>query len=259
MRLVSVTLFCLVFAPNSIAWSAEWATLRGRVLYDGTPPIPAKITPDKDVEVCGKYDLIDESLIVNQKNRGVRDVIVLLTLGRTETPVIHPSYAKDERAEVLLENKCCRFDPHVTVMRTTQTLVIHNSDPKGDSVKIDAIKNGAINVTLPTGAQHVQEFPVAERVPARVSCSIHPWELGWLVISDHPYVGVTDEDGKFEIQNLPTGRHSFMFWQEKSGYLAEVTVGGKQVSWRRGTTEIELKPGDNDLGTILVRPSLFKD
>jgi len=214
---------------------------------------------DKDVEVCGKYDLVDESLMVNAENRGIRDVVIKLTLKRGDKLVIHPDYAKDENADVRLENQCCRFEPHVTVMRTTQKLVIHNSDPKGDSVKIDPMKNNAINVTMPTGARHVQEFPVAERVPARVSCSIHPWELGWLVISDHPYVAVTDKDGKFEIENLPTGKLDFMFWQEKSGYLSEVTIDGKAESWRRGVTEIDLKPGVNDLGTIVVKPSLFQD
>ena len=96
------------------------------------PPVPKRVKVDKDVEVCGKYDLVDESLMVNKENGGVRDVIVRLAWGRQEKPIIHPDYAKDASAEVLLENKCCRFEPHVTVMRTTQKLVIHNTDPKGE-------------------------------------------------------------------------------------------------------------------------------
>jgi hypothetical protein len=249
----------LVIALAHSGFAEEWATLRGRIVYDGTPPVPKRVKVDKDVEVCGKYDLYDESLIVNPQNRGLRDVIVRLSLRRGETIDSHPDYEKDAHGEVLLDNKCCRLEPHVTVMRTTQKLVIHNSDPKGDSIKIDPIKNNAINVTLPSGSKHIQEFPLAERVPARVSCAIHPWELGWLVITDHPYVAVSDENGNFEIRNIPVGKQSFMFWQEKSGYLAEVTVAGRTAHWRRGTTQLDLKQGINDLGEIVVQPALFAD
>ena len=245
--------------PPSTVAAGEWATLRGRIVYDAAPPVPKRVKVDKDVEVCGKYDLVDESLIVDPKTHGVKDVIVRLALGRGDTTDIHESYSKDEHGKAVLNNKCCRFDPHVTVMRTTQKLVIHNLDPKGDSIRIETRKNNGINITLVSGSTHVQEFPNVERMPARVSCSIHTWELGWLVISDHPYVAVTDKDGKFEIKNVPAGKRSFMFWQEKSGYVAEVTIQGKQQTWRRGTHEFDLKPGDNDLGEIVVRPSLFKD
>ncbi len=258
MRASSLVLFFLsLFATNAVL-AADWATLRGRIVYDGPPPTPKRIQVDKDVEVCGKYELFDESLIVNRENHGIRDVVVRLVLGRGDTIDIHESYQDQEQGEVLLDNKCCRFEPHMTLMRSTQKLVLHNSDPKGDSVKIDTMKNNAINITLPTGSTHVQEFPHAERMPARVSCSIHPWELGWLIISDHPYTAVTDEDGNFEIKNVPAGKRSFMFWQERAGYLAEVTCRGKQQSWRRGTKVLELKPGDNDLGEIVVAPSLFE-
>ena len=165
---------------------------------------------------------------------------------------------KDDGGEVLLDNKCCRFEPHVTVMRTTQKLVIHNSDPKGDTVKIDPRRNNPINITLTYGDRHVQAFPNVERLPVRVSCAIHPWELGWLVVADHPYVAVTDKDGKFELKNVPTGKMSFMFWQEKAGYLAEVVLHGERESWRRGTKEFDLQPGVNDLGEIVVNSSLFE-
>ena len=158
-----IVLFALLMPATG--WSAEWATLRGRIIYDGQPPVPKRVKVDKDVEVCGKYDLVDEVAHSEQGEwRSSRCHCPFLAWGRQEKPIIHPDYAKDASAEVLLENKCCRFEPHVTMMRTTQKLVIHNSDPKGDSVKIDPLKNNAINVTLPTGAKHVQEFPIAERV-----------------------------------------------------------------------------------------------
>src|SRR5258708_11342366 len=32
---------------------------------------------------------------------------------------------------------------------------------------------------------------------------------------DHPYVAVTDKDGKFKIEGLPAGKHSFNVWHER--------------------------------------------
>ena len=117
----------------------EWATIRGRIVYDGTPPVPKRIVADRDVEVCGEKELIDESLLVHPENRGVRNVVVQLALGRGEKVDIHPDYEQHSQAEVLLDSRQCRIVPHVTVMRTTQTLVIANSDPIGDNVKIDEV------------------------------------------------------------------------------------------------------------------------
>ena len=39
------------------------------------------------------------------------------------------------------------------------------------------------------------------------------------MVTDHPYVGITDADGKFKIENLPVGEHSFRVWHERQGYL----------------------------------------
>jgi hypothetical protein len=32
-------------------------------------------------------------------------------------------------------------------------------------------------------------------------------------------VAVTDSDGEFRIENLPTGEHSFRVWHERHGYI----------------------------------------
>ncbi|MGM0488144.1 MAG: hypothetical protein ACQESR_15440 [Planctomycetota bacterium] len=256
--LSSVTAACAV--PTVIArhdTAAQWGTLRGRIVYDGTPPVPERITVTKDKDVCGQCPLYDETLLVDSESHGIKNVVVRLYAGRGETIEIHDSYQENADEKVVLKSKYCRFDPHVRVMRTTQKLVIRNADPKGDAVKIDPFRNRSINVTLPPKTSHVQEFPMAERMPAKVTCTIHPWELAWLVILEHPYVAVTDKNGQFEIQNVPVGTRHFMFWQEEAGYLSEVTFQGQSESWRRGTKEVDVKPGDNDLGNIIVKADLF--
>ena len=247
----------LLTAVVATAAGGEWSNLRGRIVYDGTPPVPPKIKVNKDEEVCGNYDLVDERLLVNAANHGIKNVIVTLVLGRGETTEVHPSYLETQEGNVALDNTHCRFDPHVILLRTTQKLVIRNLDPIGNNVRIDVIKNQPINITVPFETKHEQRFPNVELMPARISCSIHSWELGWLVVKDHPYTAVTDDNGDFEIKNLPAGKRKFMFWQEKAGYLREITHMGKPQNWPRGTVELDLPPGDLDLQDIVVPASLF--
>ena len=101
---------------GDIVADPKWATLTGQVVFDGTPPAPKRVKITKDQDICGKYDLIDESLVVNRTNNGIRDVIVSLRLDRDQAVTCHDSYAESEKSEVYLDNKCCRFDPHVTVL-----------------------------------------------------------------------------------------------------------------------------------------------
>ena len=81
---------------------------------------------------------------------------------------------------------------------------------------------------------------------------------GWLVVKDNPYMAASDENGELVIENLPVGKWTFQLWQEKAGYVAKAKQNGKSVSWRRGRMEVEIKPGENDLGEIKLAPSLFK-
>ena len=73
---LAVSLFvCLfVFALASQAPAAEWASLKGRFVFDGTPPAPVEITADKDVEVCGKHKLVNEELVVSD-DKGIANVV----------------------------------------------------------------------------------------------------------------------------------------------------------------------------------------
>ncbi|MCA9066870.1 MAG: hypothetical protein KDA96_27575, partial [Planctomycetaceae bacterium] len=42
----------------------------------------------------------------------------------------------------------------------------------------------------------------------------HTWMLAWQLPLDHPFAAVTDENGNFEIPNLPAGTHKFIVWHE---------------------------------------------
>lgn len=250
-------------APDVVAAApAEggWGHLRGKFVFDGSQPTPAPVQITKDGEYCGDFGLVDERLVVNDQNQGLANVVVYLYLKRgAPAPTVHESYAASATSQIELDNKGCRFEPHVTLLRTTQTLHVINSDKVGHNTKIDTTDNAGANLTVPSGGSFDQQFTSSERRPAPVSCSIHPWMQGWLVVQDSPYAAVSNQDGEFEIANLPSGNWTFQVWHELGGNIDRVNVDGKAASWSRGRVEVAINPDQTtDLGEVKISADRFK-
>ena len=41
----------------------------------------------------------------------------------------------------------------------------------------------------------------------------------WIMVANHPYFAITDENGYFKIDNVPSGNYEIVFWQEKLSNL----------------------------------------
>jgi len=242
---------------SGLAMGQQWGHLSARFVFDGAPPKPVPTVVNKDQAVCGKFNLVDESLVVNAKNSGIANVVVFLR--DTKKPAIHPDYEQALKEKVILNNINCRFEPRVALIRTGQAVTLGNKDSVGHNTKIDTFFNPGVNPLIPSGAQLEQKFMVEERLPARVSCSIHPWMGAWMVIRSNPYFAASDADGKIHIKNIPAGTWEFQFWQEKSGYVRTVTIGGKKTEWKRGRADLKITAGKTlDLGDVVVDKKLFE-
>lgn len=256
-----VALLTMVVASSASA--AEWGDLKMRFVFDGIAPAAPGVNITKDQAFCGKHNLVDEALTVNPKNGGIRDVVVYMYLARgKKAPAAHESYEKTAKDPVHLDNKNCRYEPHVAILRLTQPLVLGNKDPVGHNTKIDTLNpdNPPVNPIIPAGGQFRLEdhFQAAERIPLPVSCSIHPWMTARLVVLDHPYAAVSDDDGNLVIKNLPVGEWTFQVWQEKAGYVSDVKVDGKKTSWSKGRVDVKIAAGENDLGDVAITADAFK-
>ena len=223
-----------------------WGTLRGKFVFDGTPPTPAKLDVNKDVAVCGKHNLVDESLLVD-KSGGVQNVVVYV---RSKGVKVHPDMAKGSTQKLIYDNKGCRFEPHVMVINVGQVVGLHNADTVSHNSNVQPIGDLGINPLLAPMSEVEHKFARVQNLPTPITCNIHPWMTGYILPRDNPYAAVSNPDGSFEIKNLPAGELEFQAWHEKAGYIS---IDG----WDKGRFTQTIQPGDNDLGVKKLPATLF--
>jgi len=51
---------------------------------------------------------------------------------------------------------------------------------------------------------------------------------GWVVVAEHPFYAVTNEQGEFILETVPPGKYTLQVWQESLGNVTqELVVGDK--------------------------------
>lgn len=216
------------------ALAEEWGTIKGRFLLGGAVPATTELKADKDVEVCGKHKLMNEELAVGA-DKGIANVVVFI---RDEKIKINPELANAAKQPVVLDNKDCRFDPHVIAVQTGQELVIKNSDTVGHNVNVACLKNSPFNQIVPAGQTISTTFKVEEPRLVQAACNIHPWMKGWIVVRSNPYVAISKADGSFEISGVPAGEVEIVMLHEKAGYIQKYSVNGKAEEAKKGRKKV---------------------
>ncbi len=231
------------------AADAQWGDLRGRLVYDGKAPERKRLTVDKDVQCCGKFDIRDESLMVGADG-GLGNVFVYV---RSRGVAICPELEQNLPARVTLDNRDCIFQPHcMKIWYTRQEFHTINSDPVAQNVAFEPLGDVPCNAVVPVGGTARYRFSRRQMTPVLIKCNYHPWESGYILPRDNPYVDISAANGTFHIAKLPVGPLEFQVWHERVGYL-------DTSAWPKGRFTVDIRPGANDLGTIRLPAALFPD
>ena len=232
---------------------AGWTTVKGRFVVNGSVPPAKPIDITKDHEFCGQHSLFNESIVIGKDN-GLANVVIFV---RTAKIPINKEYDKTATAQVIMDNHFCRFDPHVQKVRIGQTLTIHNSDLVAHNSKLDG-RNLQGNPLLASGATADFKIEAPESAPVPISCSIHNWMHGRVVVTSNPYCAISAKDGSFELADLPAGDLELEIWQESAAALP-VKNAGLEAMGQVGRYKISLEPGKvKDLGNIVVAAATLK-
>lgn len=224
MVAVTVVVGCFLgTAAQTLAYEGgevkDGGTITGTIKFAGTPPTRKELQVTKDKEICGKKQHLSWDLIVGP-NKGIENAVVsLLDVKKGEKWTI---------AKATLDQNGCVYAPHVVVMPAGGELDILNSDGILHNIHTYGQANSSINKAQPKFKKVLTE-KFAKPDIIKVTCDAHSWMLGWLVVSDHPYVAVTNEKGEFTLSNVPPGNYKLEVWQETLGKKVQnVVVKAKQ-------------------------------
>ena len=61
-------------------------------------------------------------------------------------------------------------------------------------------------------------------------CDVHPWMEAYVAFSNHPFITITREGGRYSMESLPPGKHTVAAWHEKYGTkTTEVVVSAAGI------------------------------
>src|SRR5574337_1371646 len=191
----------------------------GTVKFDGDIPAAKILKVDKDEQTCGHENRQSEELVVNGESKGIKNVVVSL--------VDIAAGKKVETTAVALDQKECLFSPHVLAVSAGASVDLLNSDNVMHNLHSWSIKNAGFNEGVSGGGKLTKKFDLPEVI--KITCDVHKWMSSFVVVKSNPYFAVTDESGRFKIENVPAGSYKIEAWQEKLGKkTSDVTVKSKE-------------------------------
>ena len=231
-------------------------SITGAVSFTGEAPAPKTISMDAD-PACAQSNPNPQTEDVLVKDGKLANVLVYIKDGKTAEGKSIAGFTFEVPAtEVLLDQKGCRYVPHVLGMMAGQKLKVTNSDPTAHNVHPSPKSNKEWNQSQPANAAPIiQTFTRAE-VVVPVKCNQHPWMKANIGVMKHPLYAVSGENGAFEIKGVPPGTYTVATWHERYGEKTQsVTVGAKEIKTQDFT--VDASAGKTAaLGLLEVMPAI---
>ncbi len=188
----------------------------GTVKFNGKPPAPVKIDMTMD-PACGMSAGGDNNMSEQFAVHGgdLANVFVYVKDG----PKAAFSVPAVVGPAVVMDQKGCRYTPHVIALMKGQSVEFRNSDITMHNIHTmpTAVGSESIDISQsPKGAPQTKQFNQAETmIPVR--CNNHPWMNAFINVSETPFFAVTGEDGTFSLKGLPEGDYTLAAVHEKLG------------------------------------------
>ena len=175
-HVVSCALGCALVAASAAGATAQpapWVTVKGQVVFPADMAVPKRLPLNVNQAQClVKGPILDESVLVNPKTRGIKNVVVYLRPDNNNQPnaafapaEIHPADAKRKAEEVVIDQPCCMFVDRVTCARAGDTIVVKNSAAIAHNFFWDSGNNGSFNVNVPAGGQWKMPAALVKETP----------------------------------------------------------------------------------------------
>lgn len=201
----------------------------GTVKWAGPIPNIPKLAISKDPSTCdpdAKKTRDLERLLISS-DRGVANSVVYLKNITRGKAMDLPA------ARRTLDQKTCRYVPHIFLVPLNGDMQMMSSDPVLHTLQMF----GAASYNLP--------FPFQNQSIARsmhkagvveIKCNAgHVWMNAEVLVVQHPYYAVTDDQGQYHLTGVPAGDYELEVWHEGWKIVREEAVldVGAQVETHR--------------------------
>jgi hypothetical protein len=193
--------------------------IAGTVTWTGPVPKLPKLAITKNPEVCDPEGVKSrdlERLVINSDGNGVANTVVFLR-GVTKGKAMDLPTSRMQ-----LDQKTCRYVPHVLIIPEGGSLKIESEDPVLHTVQMFGVATN----NIPFPFQH-QFIPVTlqRNGVVELKCNAgHVWMNANALVVKHPYYAVTDEHGAFKLSDVPPGEYEIVAWHEGWQVLSEAKV-----------------------------------
>ena len=200
--------------------------VKGIVSLQGTAPANEAIRMNAD-PVCVKAasgPQTAQTIIVGTDGTSLANVFVYVKDGLGNYVYDTPT------TPAVLDQRGCRYTPHVFGVRVNQPVEIVNSDPTLHNIHALPKANQEFNNGQPIQGMKMTHTFTAKEVMVPFKCDVHGWMNAYVGVLDHPYFAVTGNDGTFSLASLPAGTYTIEAWHEKLGASTQsVTIGPKET------------------------------
>lgn len=183
-------------------------TIKGTVKWQGALPHLFVSEINKDPQICDP---------LGQKHRDLERLVVSSDGGIANTVVYLKNVSAGKAMDLpltrrFLNQKNCRYEPHILLVPAEGTLTVKSSDPVLHTVHM----SGSADYNLPfvTAGQEISR-PMTREGMVDLRCNAgHVWMNAEMIVAPNPYYAVTDAEGNFELTDVPPGRYEIVAWHE---------------------------------------------
>lgn len=183
-------------------------------------PTDSIVVPTHDVLSCPRFT--ERSF--SSRDGGIGNSVVWLAGVAAGPPDNAP-----RRATITLDD--CQLEPRVQRIAAGGTLIVKSQDAVMSRLRFSENGvSGALRATVSFNDAG-QVVPTAGAADSAgiiaIRDDLHPWVRGYLAVTPHPFVAVTDDRGAFHFEGVPAGTYTLVVWHERFGTHTEsVTVRG---------------------------------
>jgi plastocyanin len=206
--------------------AATAGNITGKVMFEGTAPAnePIRMNADPACLKVAPGQQIQETYAVGSGGE-FGNVFVYVKTGLEGYRFPVPT------DPVVLEQRGCRYIPHVFGIQVGQPLQILNDDPTLHNIHATPAANSEFNTGQPIQGMKTEHVFTAPEIMVPFKCDVHGWMNATVGVVTHPYFSVSGTDGAFALNTLPPGTYTIEAVHERLGAQTQmVTIAANETA-----------------------------